>query len=392
MPNRGASTQIIRSGAREAGPGSYGVVAASIPRAQTAAHFNPPQAHSSISDESPPEHSPLVHSSAQQKRTWISMRVCNFLLFAVVVLVHVNAQPTETESEQVRLPLTESSFKTSSGRYLRVLQAKDNDAIEERGFNFPWLKKLEKFIPGTLANKAAAAAKAKAISEKKAVEALAKVKEDMLYKAFAQGERDDELFKMFKTWKSEYSPAKAEKMMTDAGRSDDVAKTIRERYYYWLHVKGTGARALRASPGTALDFAMSVRKVIYYIAEQAQALSGDQALFATFPRSNDAVSSQDDQECAAPSFIQWDLEDREPSTPRERYLKRAQETRRERARRTVAALAAEKKRRREFHEVKGRFYADHLMKIRSDVSFDMMCENISAIDRAARRSPHSIEK
>ncbi|KAJ8566588.1 hypothetical protein ON010_g6536 [Phytophthora cinnamomi] len=147
------------------------------------------------------------------------MRVCNFLLFAVVVLVHVNAQPTETESEQVRLPQTESSFKTSSGRYLRVLQAKDNDAIEERGFNFnfPWLKKLEKFIPGTRANKAAAAAKAKAISEKKAVEGLAKAKQDDLYKTFAQGERDGELFKMFKTWKnSKYSPAQAERMMTDA--------------------------------------------------------------------------------------------------------------------------------------------------------------------------------
>ncbi|KAJ8508746.1 hypothetical protein ON010_g18841 [Phytophthora cinnamomi] len=100
------------------------------------------------------------------------MRAFNFVLFAVGVLVHVNAQPTETESKQAQLSLMVSPFKTSSGKYLRVLQVKDNDANEERVFSSEFLKKFEKLIPGTRANKAAALARAEAISREKSCPSL----------------------------------------------------------------------------------------------------------------------------------------------------------------------------------------------------------------------------
>lgn len=81
-----------------------------------------------------------------------------------------------------------------------------------------------------------------------------------------------------------------------------------------------------------------------------------------------------------PHLIQWDLEDREPATRRERYLKRAQESRRETARIRLAALDAEKERRRKFHEPKDRFYADRLMKIWYDAVPEAMRDRDAAID------------
>lgn len=58
----------------------------------------------------------------------------------------------------------------------------------------------------------------------------------------------------------------------------------------------------------------------------------------------------------------------------------------------LAALAEDKKRSHAFHEVPGRFEADRLLRIRADVSFQMMCEQINAADVAPGRKPQEIPR
>jgi len=76
-------------------------------------------------------------------------------------------------------------------------------------------------------------------------------------------------------------------------------------------------------------------------------------------------------------------ETKSSATPKQRLAVMIKRRLREQARRTQAALSADKARRRHFHEVPGRFEADHLLRIRADVGFDMMCEALARRDEAA---------
>ncbi|KAG1703228.1 hypothetical protein DVH05_008138 [Phytophthora capsici] len=85
-------------------------------------------------------------------------------------------------------------------------------------------------------------------------------------------------------------------------------------------------------------------------------------------------------------FCGWTKEENIARFTRVRALER------ERAERTVAALEAERKRARRFHEVPGRYDYEKYERIRKDITFAMMCESIAATDKAAGREPRVITR
>ncbi|KAG7383581.1 hypothetical protein PHYPSEUDO_003562 [Phytophthora pseudosyringae] len=71
------------------------------------------------------------------------------------------------------------------------------------------------------------------------------------------------------------------------------------------------------------------------------------------------------------------------ATKREHLAVCIRSQQRERAHRMQADLTAHNARRRRFHELPGNFEADRLMRIRADVSFEIMCEALAKRDKAA---------
>ncbi|KAE8996637.1 hypothetical protein PR003_g20829 [Phytophthora rubi] len=94
----------------------------------------------------------------------------------------------------------------------------------------------------------------------------------------------------------------------------------------------------------------------------------------------DSVSARLRDECKLSAISGWSKADIRAK------LQRAKSQRRERARRMLAALEAEKKRAREYHEVPGRFEIEKLVQIRRDVNLTMMREQLEEQGRAAGRN------
>ncbi|EGZ18044.1 hypothetical protein PHYSODRAFT_300881 [Phytophthora sojae] len=112
------------------------------------------------------------------------MRLTIFLLL-VVLLAGVYAQSTAKEMRQVSR--TEPPLEGNGGE-LKSQEEGVRCDTEERNTNVlsAKVKKWGKSIPGTPAYKAA--------------KALQKEKEDKLYRMYAQGMLDDDLFTLFRRW------------------------------------------------------------------------------------------------------------------------------------------------------------------------------------------------
>ncbi|POM62631.1 putative RxLR effector [Phytophthora palmivora] len=149
--------------------------------------------------------------------------------FTTVIAANTLTVSKLAPAEQNGLPIVilDTYRKTS----LRSLKAGDSAATEEeeRAFSFSFLKKLNKYVPGTESFKNAAVLRAKAKELKKAKDAAKKV--DPTFKL--TGTRDHELHPKFKEWYNKYSPDEIEQGLIQAGRTEKEANDIRMKFIAW---------------------------------------------------------------------------------------------------------------------------------------------------------------